>query len=142
MAPSTPKKKRPIRSSTTKKRSVHDTPKKIRIKLRYEQGASQRQIEQEEHVPRRTVRDIIIDPNVRTARPQRKRKYKVSEEYVLALEQRMDNNYELASMTWDELIDHEQINYTSDTLRKAFQRAGLRKFDAAQKKVNPIYLYL
>ncbi len=53
----------------------------------------------------------------------------------------MDNNYKLATKSWQELIDIKYLDCSVDTLMKAFHHEGLHKYIATEKKVYSILRY-
>ncbi len=57
------------------------------------------------------------------------------------MEKETNNNYKLVTKSWQELIDIKCLDYSVDTLIKAFYHEGLHKYIAIEKKVYSILRY-
>lgn len=90
-------------------------------------------------IPRTTINDIIARGEedqaiLRTARPQRRKEFKIPDEKVLEIEKDMDGDWGRGSMTSEELIQEYNLDCWPQTLLNAFKRVGIGHFWAAQDK--------
>ncbi|KUJ07356.1 uncharacterized protein LY89DRAFT_544882, partial [Mollisia scopiformis] len=67
-------------------------------------------------------------------RPTRTKRYSISREQVLAIEEDMDGHWSRGSMTAAELVEHYQLGCVPQTLINAFKREGIGHYWAAESK--------